>query len=71
MLVLGVSAAGDALSDSWLFLSSGLLVVFCSAGGMPPAPDLGAMFGAPTDGDPLGLMSDLAALRLPGSMPPP
>jgi hypothetical protein len=34
--------------------------------GMPPPPGLGDMFGAPTDGDPLGLMSDFGALPMPG-----
>lgn len=32
------------------------------------SPDL-AMFGAPTDGDPLGLLSDFGALPMPGRSP--
>lgn len=44
-----------------------------AAGGAPPpprAPDIGAMFGEPTDGDPLGLMSDAGLLGMP-PMPAP
>lgn len=35
----------------------------------PPAPDLGTMFGAPTEGDPLGLLSDFSALPMSGRSP--
>ena len=41
-----------------------------AAGGAPPPPDIGAMFGEPTDGDPLGLMSDAGLLGMP-PMPAP